>query len=187
MDAPCWPPGRPIRWVAHHWSTVYNAIVLAGPPDSGAQLIAPPFTGAMPTATFRDMLDVQPKTGRILVVEDEPLLQLVIAENMQDMGFTAEPAGTAAEARDKLRRSPGGFDGALVDIGLPDQPGDALVADIRAQAPSFPVVLSSGHGEAHVRARFGNDRFVSYLGKPYTTDQLAAALRSVGMVPPEKM
>jgi DNA-binding response OmpR family regulator len=62
---------------------------------------------------------------RILIVEDEELIQMVIAGQLQEMGFAVELAGSAAEAKSKMLLLNGSIDAAIIDMGLPDARGDA--------------------------------------------------------------
>jgi CheY-like chemotaxis protein len=149
-------------------------------------LIATQFTGATVAAKLASVQNAEPQTGRVLVVEDEPLLQLLIVDTMRDIGLAAEAVGSAAEALERLRDQPDNFAGAVVDVGLPDRPGDELVAEMRALCGTLPIVLSSGQDEAVFRDRFGRDSLVGYLAKPYSIGQLEAALQSVGVSVPDK-
>ena len=71
---------------------------------------------------------------------------------------------------------------AIIDIGLPDAPGDVLVAELRTIYPDLPIVIASGHAEASLRDRFKGVRTLGYLSKPYTLDHMRAALVGVGVL-----
>jgi DNA-binding NarL/FixJ family response regulator len=45
---------------------------------------------------------------------------------------------------------------AIIDIGLPDRRGDALVAEVRAINPSLPIVIASGYVEEALREGFSH-------------------------------
>jgi DNA-binding response OmpR family regulator len=109
------------------------------------------------------------------------LLQMLAVESLEEIGFTAQTAGSATDALNKLRLLPDGFDGAVIDIGLPDRKGDVLLGEIRALRPSMPVVIVSGQDEVALRARFAGDKLTAVLGKPYQIEQLEAALRGLGL------
>ena len=61
-----------------------------------------------------------------LLVEDEPLIQMLAVEYLEGRGFTVYKAGSATEAINTLGLLPGGVDAVVVDIGLPDRKGDEL-------------------------------------------------------------
>ena len=70
-------------------------------------------------------------------------------------------------------------DCAIVDVGLPDRKGDALVSELRALFPGLSIVIASGYEEAPLRARFRSDRRTAFLNKPYTQEQLLEKLNSL--------
>jgi PAS domain S-box-containing protein len=157
-----------------------NAIVHDGRVDPGVELITKPFTYAALAGKLRDILDSRTAPARILVVEDELLIQMLAIESLEELGFKVETAGTAADARSKLRLLNGEVAATILDIGLPDAKGDVLLSELRAVYPSLPVLIASGHDEALLRKRFAGQKFIGFLSKPYTIDQLRRALRSIG-------
>ena len=78
-----------------------------------------------------------PGPGRILLVEDEVLIQMLAAEDLEKLGFQVEIAASAASAKSKLQSLNGAVDAALVDVGLPDMKGDDLVAEMLVSIPNF--------------------------------------------------
>lgn len=159
-----------------------NAIVHDGRLDPGVELITKPFSQAALAGRLRDILDAKRVPGRILLVEDEVLIQLLAAEYLEDAGFTVDTAGSATEALNKLGLIPGGVDAVVIDIGLPDRPGDVLLGNIRAAYPDLPVVLATGQSAADLRHALSNERRVAFVAKPYTAETLLGALRSLGVV-----
>lgn len=158
-----------------------NAIVHDGRLDPGVELITKPFTQAVLAARVRDILDAGSTTGRVLVVEDEFMIQMLAVQYLEEHGLKADVAGSATDALNKLRLIPGGVDAVVIDLGLPDRPGDVLVREIRSLFPTMPIVLASGaqHGELEKLAR--EQPRLAVVGKPYTADALIAALRGLGI------
>jgi signal transduction histidine kinase/DNA-binding response OmpR family regulator len=161
-----------------------NAIVHDGRLDPGVQLITKPFTFAALSGKLRDILDSRSAPARILVVEDEDLIQMLLAAQLEEMGFAAEVAGSAAAAMDKLVLLHGHVDAAIIDLGLPDSQGGTLVRELRAKYATLPIVICSGYDKASLKARFADERFIEYLSKPFTQEQLEAVLRDSGLARP---
>jgi DNA-binding response OmpR family regulator len=115
---------------------------------------------------------------RILLVEDEPLISMTTAELLADAGFAVEEAATAAEATNKLAER---FAAAIIDLGLPDRPGDVLARDARRLWPDMPVVIASGRDRNEVAKVFADDDKVAAIGKPYDMNMLLNALRALGV------
>ena len=152
-----------------------NAILRDGKVDPTVQLITKPFSYAALAAKIRSVLDMPARSGRILLVEDELLIQMMAVDQLEELGFEVETAGSATEAMSKIKRD-GNLDAAIVDVGLPDRRGDVLIDEMRALLPSIPIVVASGYGEAALHQRFANDGRITFLAKPYATKQLKAAL-----------
>jgi CheY-like chemotaxis protein len=156
-----------------------NAIVHGGRLEPGVQLITKPFTYATLAAKLRSILDARAGPARILLVEDEPLIRLAAVEQLQELGFKVETAGSATEAMSKLKLIKGDVSAAIIDVGLPDRKGDILVSEIRAHYPSLPIVIASGYEGETLRARFRSDDRIAFLSKPYIEEQLRVVLASL--------
>ena len=120
------------------------------------------------------------RSGRILLVEDEMLIQMLAVDQLESLGFKVETAASATEAMSKIRLN-GDLEAAIVDLGLPDRKGDVLVAEMRAIYPSMPIVIASGYGDASIQKRFKGDDRIAFLAKPYATEDLKAALAALNI------
>ena len=160
-----------------------NAIVHDGRLDAGVELITKPFSQAALAEKLRNILDAKRVPGRILLVEDETLIQMLATEYLEDAGFKVDVAGSASEAMNKLGLVAGGVDAVIIDMRLPDRGGDVLMAEICGIYPSLPTVIASGESADDVRKKLKTQERVAFVTKPYTADKLLAALRSLGLVP----
>jgi PAS domain S-box-containing protein len=163
-----------------------NAIVHDGRLDPGVELISKPFTHAALAARVRDILDAGSAPARILLVEDEWLIQSLAVDYLGELGLKVDVAGSATEALNKLGLIPGGVDAAIIDIGLPDRKGDELAREIRAQYPSLPIIFTTGYGAPQSRSDTGMPDRTFFLGKPYTLAGLRDALRAAGIAVPAR-
>ncbi|HVY56330.1 MAG TPA: response regulator [Xanthobacteraceae bacterium] len=161
-----------------------NAIVHEGRLDPGVELVTKPFNQAVLAARLRDILDARSGPARILVVEDEVLLQMLAVDTLEEAGFKVDTAGSASEAMSKLRLIPGGVDAAVVDIGLPDRGGDVLVRELRTVYPTLPIVIVSGRDRRELQERFKREARMAFIGKPYSPADVLDALRTVGISGP---
>jgi PAS domain S-box-containing protein len=166
------------------FTTAYarNAIIHDGRLDPGVALLSKPYTQSALASKVRDILDAGHSPARILLVEDEVLIQMLAIEYLEEAGFRVDAAGSAAEAVNKLALIPGGVDAAIVDMGLPDRKGDVLIRELRTLHPMLPVVIATGHGADTLRAFEGQPSF-AFVQKPYTAAGLIGALRSLHVAP----
>jgi PAS domain S-box-containing protein len=165
------------------FTTAYarNAIVHGGRLDPGVELVTKPFTQAALGEKLRDILDAKSTPARVLVVEDETLIQMLATEYLEDCGLKVDTAGSATEALNKLRLIPGGVDALVVDMGLPDRTGDVLVREVRSIYPSLPLVIASGQSKKELRRLLKDMTLVSFVSKPYTAEELKNAVRAIGI------
>ncbi len=115
--------------------------------------------------------------GRILVVEDHPVNQKVLAHQLREMGLQHALAAHGAEALDRLANE--AFDLVLMDWQMPEMDGLEATRRIR-QLPTevrhIPVIALTANANSVFRetclAAGAND----YLSKPYSDAALAAVL-----------
>jgi len=108
--------------------------------------------------------------ARILVVEDESLIRMLLEDMLADLGH--EVAATAASVgAAKQLASTGAFDAAILDVNLEGQEVFP-VAEILA-GRGLPFIFASGYGHAALPEPF-RDR--PTLQKPFQAAQLEAAL-----------
>jgi CheY-like chemotaxis protein len=113
---------------------------------------------------------------RILLVDDNPLMQQVISHYLEIQGYEVAVAGEGAQAIAMARRED--FQLYLIDMRLPDQDGPDILAALRA-APEIarrPAIAVSGLGEEE-RARTVEAGFDAFLAKPIDLDDLVHAVR----------
>ena len=158
-----------------------NAIVHDGRLDPGVELLTKPFTQAALGEKLRDIIDAKSSPARVLVVEDETLIQMLATEYLEECGIKVDTAGSAAEALNKLRLIPGGVDALVVDMGLPDRKGDALVQEVRSIYPTLPIVIASGQGRQELRQLFKDMASITFVSKPYSSEELKTAIRAIGI------
>jgi CheY-like chemotaxis protein len=88
--------------------------------------------------------DEQQAGSTILVVEDEVLLRMVIADNLRNSGYTVLEASNADEALEVLRHS-SGVTVVFTDIRMPgSMDGTKFAGFVRSEYPVLKIVLTSG-------------------------------------------
>lgn len=121
-------------------------------------------------------------TKLVLVVEDEMLIRMVATETLADFGFTTQEAGTAREASEILHANIQNFAAVIIDIGLPDRPGDQLAAELREKSADLAIVIATGHDRSRVPKALQDDPRVGFVSKPYDYQALNAALGHLGVI-----
>jgi two-component system cell cycle sensor histidine kinase/response regulator CckA len=90
--------------------------------------------------------------GRVLVVEDEPLVRAIMEITLVDQGFEVVCADTPSRALE-LTRALRKLDAVIADVILPGQNGHELVQAIRQIVPDVAVLYVSGYAPETISAR----------------------------------
>jgi two-component system response regulator QseB len=114
---------------------------------------------------------------RILIVEDDAVLQDGLIVGLGLHGFTVEAVGTCADATAALETTK--FDGVVLDIMLPDGSGFDVLRALRRRGDAVPVLLLTARDAVEDRIRGLDDGADDYLGKPFDLDEVAARLRAL--------
>jgi len=112
--------------------------------------------------------------ARILVVEDDPGILRALKTNLTRHGFEVETAETGGQALDSFSCRPP--DLILLDLGLPDIDGTAVIQEVRARA-STPIVVLSVRGAEHDKVAALDLGADDYLTKPFGVEELLARVR----------
>lgn len=121
--------------------------------------------------------------ANILVLEDEPLLRLMLVSQLEGQGFKVHAAECCASAWGLIQRME--LDAALFDYRLPDGTGVDLLRRLRGAQYKWPVIILSGEAE-HIASEIDATLNVSaVLPKPPQMDQIKAALFALDNGPAE--
>jgi CheY-like chemotaxis protein len=113
---------------------------------------------------------------KVLLVEDEALVAMAAIETLNELGFEVLEAPTARAALDHFGADGAQFEFAVVDFGLPDRPGEQLIAELKALRPDLPIIVASGYNEDELRRRIKLDDRFAFLNKPYDLASLQRAI-----------
>jgi two-component system response regulator QseB len=114
---------------------------------------------------------------RILIVEDDPMLGDGLQRGLKLMGHAVDWFGTAAEADRAIGMMH--YDAVVLDLGLPDDDGVAMLTRWRHQGRQTPVVVLTARDAVSSRIGGLDAGADDYLVKPVELDELAARLRAV--------
>ena len=114
---------------------------------------------------------------RVLVVEDDPALRAAVRDGLTGNGFAVDVTDRAEGARDLLREST--FDVVVLDLGLPDEDGMAVLEHLRSHGQSLPVLVLTARADLEDRVKGLNAGADDYLGKPFAFPELVARVRAL--------
>ena len=120
------------------------------------------------------MIEHRPR--RILLVDDDPSLLVVLAEQLHDDGYDV---ATARDGQEAMRRLEAGWpDLVLLDLMMPKVDGLALARQIKAEA-DLPIIVVSAIDTADSKARLLDEVAEDYVSKPYHYPELRARIQRV--------
>jgi CheY-like chemotaxis protein len=118
--------------------------------------------------------------GRVLVLEDDPVVMTMLKGTLEREGYTAVTAVDGREAYRILERD-ANFVAGIFDVMVPFINGPDLVQYMRTERRlmNIPVILTSAHTRRPADTKETRGAPVQFLPKPFTRAQLQALLRSV--------
>ena len=114
---------------------------------------------------------------RLLVVEDETRIAELLASALGRAGFAVDAVGTAADAREALALT--AYDAAILDLGLPDGDGLALLAGLRRRGSGVPVLVLTARDAVEDRVAGLDTGADDYLVKPFAMAELVARTKAL--------
>jgi DNA-binding response OmpR family regulator len=114
---------------------------------------------------------------RLLLVEDDRDLAAALAQALGRHGIATDHAARAEDAEAMLAVAQ--YGAVLLDLGLPDRDGLALLRTWRANGVAVPVIVVTARGDTRARIAGLDAGADDYLPKPFDVDELVARLRAV--------
>jgi DNA-binding response OmpR family regulator len=117
----------------------------------------------------------------ILVVEDEVLIRMMVAETLADEGFQISEAANGRSALEAIEAAGEELRCVILDVGLPDVSGEHLIDKIRALRPRMPIIVTTGYDTNELRRKLRDDALSRILTKPFLPEMLNTILREWGI------
>lgn len=113
-------------------------------------------------------------TGKVLVVDDDPAICMVVSEALKRQGHIIRTAGSIAERSEALL----GFtpDILITDVVLPDGDGLDDVGTILESDPDLKVIILSAQNTLNTAVRATGQGAFEYLPKPFDLNELSRAV-----------
>lgn len=111
----------------------------------------------------------------ILIVDDDPDISTGLSDLLLHEGYHVEAVDTGTRAITIVQERR--FQGALLDIGLPDIDGLSVLKTLLARDPTLPIIVLTAFGKSDNAVEALNRGAFAYLTKPYNRDELRATLR----------
>jgi two-component system KDP operon response regulator KdpE len=113
---------------------------------------------------------------RILIVDDEPQILRALRINLLARQYDVVTASDGAQALLAARQEHP--DLVVLDLGLPDLDGGAVIRELRTWSP-VPIVVLSGRSDSRDKVDALDAGADDYLTKPFSVEELLARIRAV--------
>src|SRR5215831_11339475 len=110
------------------------------------------------------------ETARVLIVDDENSILMLLKEALTAWGYQVATASTATDALAVVRTQV--FDAAITDIRMPDMSGLELLKQLKAHDESIEVVIMTGYPTIASAVEALKEGAYDYLSKPLILDEL---------------
>jgi len=114
--------------------------------------------------------------GMILVIEDEPGIVDFLERGLRAHGFNVSSALDGIDGTEKALRE--SVDLVVLDMMLPGRSGLEVLATLREEKPTLPVIVLTARDEVEHRVTGLDAGAVDYLTKPFSLSELAARIRA---------
>jgi PAS domain S-box-containing protein len=160
---------------AHH-----GQFELRSEPGHGTQAhislpVSAPSAVALGSSLSRIEETDNPKGLRILLVDDDDLVQTALAAQLRRLRHSVVIAENGREALDKVRAGLQ-VDLVLLDIDMPVLDGSKALPLLRELRPDLPVIIETGNLSEKAEALVRNHQDITVLARPFSLAELKAAL-----------
>jgi len=115
--------------------------------------------------------------GRVLVIEDEPLLRISIRDALQKEGWTVDVAEDGAQGMALFERFLHEF--VLTDLVMPRFGGMEVLRRVKSIQPATTVVIITAHGTVEKAVEAMREGAVDFFTKPFSMAQLFVRLSNI--------
>jgi len=113
----------------------------------------------------------------MLLIEDEARIVELLSEALSGAGFAVDAVTTYEEGRVAFSAAP--YDAAILDLGLPDGDGLALLGAVRADGNRIPILILTARDAVESRVSGLDGGADDYLVKPFAIAELIARIKAL--------
>lgn len=116
---------------------------------------------------------------KILVVDDERIVRVTIADDLKDAGYNVREFSSAASALQHLRDTDPDVDIIITDLKMPGMDGLEFLKKIKQINPEIYVLLMTAHASIQTAVEAMKLGAYDYLAKPFNVDELLLVINRI--------
>lgn len=166
-----------------------GAITVESTPGEGAtfELYLPASSESMNPSQEVPQIDpalpIPQMEGKILIMDDEPIIRDITAHSLTQYGFEVETSANGEEAVELYRQSyekGAPFHLVIIDLTVPGgMGGQEMIKHLRKINPNVKAIVSSGYHNAPIMSNYKEYGFSGVVPKPYRVQDLFQAVKNV--------
>ncbi len=117
------------------------------------------------------------RVDSVLVIDDEPDMQLALAHSLKKKGCQVQCAGNGAEGLKKFKDQPFGL--VITDMRMPEMSGMQVLKGIRKLSPQVPVIMMTAYGSVNNAVTAMQAGATDYIQKPFSLETLSTTIQKV--------
>jgi two-component system, cell cycle sensor histidine kinase and response regulator CckA len=125
----------------------------------------------------------QPSARNILLIDDEPAVRVVTGRLLKELGHLVTTADSGRRGLELFSEQPDAIDLVVLDLTMPETPGEQILDELRLVRGDVPVVITSGFQAQDASKLLQAPNVIGFLDKPHTLGNLELVLAALGTRP----
>ncbi len=125
------------------------------------------------TETINDTSQVITGRGKIMIVDDEPIMRITAEAILQELGYETITAENGREAIEKFKLSAERIDLVIIDMVMPEMNGRDCFCALKEIRPDLKAILSTGFARDEDISFMKNAGLKGFIQKPFTLATLS--------------
>ena len=113
-------------------------------------------------------------SGKILIVDDEPMVRRSISRKLTGEGYACVEAGSGDVAVEALVKEE--FDLMILDVKMPGRSGNEILPEIRGKYPDIAIIMSTAVTDSNIIIECMREGAQDYIIKPFDPNQLSTCV-----------
>ena len=134
---------------------------------------------AHPSTPAREYVVRGPRSGTLLIVDDEPTVRDVLRLQIERLGYRSAAVGNGQLAIDYVHMHGDAVRAVVLDQTMPVMGGAEAYRRLREIAPQLPIIMTTGYGEENLLELIAHDQHAAVLAKPYALGRLRELLEQL--------
>ena len=121
----------------------------------------------------------QPRTGTVLIVDDEPAVRDVLQLQIERLGYRTAAVSNGQLAIEYVHAQGAAVRAVVLDQTMPVMGGAEAYRRLRETSPTLPIIMTTGYSEETLLELIAHDQHAAFLPKPFAIGRLREVLEQI--------